>query len=115
MRRIVACMQYFSDGIVYPSIDVLYILKARIPEPNTNFSPGAHMDISNHFQFSSTAMNSRELMQLFNPVVQTQYANNMVFTAPVNPQDSLMRAIEALRAAPAPAPASIGNAQRRGD
>lgn len=72
------------------------------------------MDISNHFQFSSAGMSSRELTQLFNPVVRTQYANNMVFTAPVNPQDSLMRAIEALRVAPAPASVNTGNVQRHG-
>lgn len=71
------------------------------------------MDISNRFQFSGSALNSRELTQLFNPVVQTQYVNNMVFTAPVNTQASLLRAIEALRAPTAPV--DVQNTRRSGD
>lgn len=45
----------------------------------------------------ASALDGIDVTQLFNPVVRGQYANNVVFSAPVNREDLMLRAIEALR------------------
>lgn len=42
-------------------------------------------------------MSLDQIQQLFSPVVPGNYANNLVFSPSTNPQDSIFRAIEALR------------------
>lgn len=43
-------------------------------------------------------MNQVQIQQLFSPVVPGNYVSNLVFSPDSNPQDSIFRAIEALRA-----------------
>lgn len=51
---------------------------------------------ANHFAGASN-MSQDQIQQLFSPVVPGNYVNNLVFSPSTNSQDSIFRAIEALR------------------
>jgi hypothetical protein len=58
---------------------------------------GGGMNRSSGTSSFGTALGQIDLVEIFSPTVQGQYANTTVFSPPVNREELMLRAIEALR------------------